>query len=114
VLAAVDEWRMAPSVIKEPKVNLRGHTYWCRAVQWSPDGDLLATASADNNVRVFQQCGTEAFKVKHPDWVWAVDFSFTSKRKRLATACLDGKVRVFDAIDGREILTIQVRRRLSR
>ena len=77
-------------------------------------------------------------RMKHPDWVWACDFSFTPKRKvpvpdepcftvllsrcgvcprlltgpvsvavqRLATACLDGKVRIFDAANGRELLTI--------
>ena len=53
---------MAPTVIKEPKIQLKGHAYWCRYVTWSPDGDLIATASADNFVRVFQCDGTEAFK----------------------------------------------------
>lgn len=53
---------MPPSVIKEPKFQLKGHSYWVRHVTWSPDGDLLATASADNHVRIFQCDGTEAFK----------------------------------------------------
>ncbi len=53
---------MPPTVIKEPKFSLKGHGYWCRHVTWSPDGELLATASADNHVRVFQSDGTEAFK----------------------------------------------------
>eukprot|EP00802_Teleaulax_amphioxeia_P019728 Tamp_19973.p1 GENE.Tamp_19973~~Tamp_19973.p1 ORF type:complete len:379 (+),score=83.22 Tamp_19973:72-1139(+) len=98
---------MPPTVIKDPKLSLKGHAYWCRDVTWSPDGELLATASADNHVRVFQSDGTEAFKVKHPDWVWACDFSFTAKRKRLATACLDGRVRILDATSGRELMNIQ-------
>lgn len=29
-------------------------------------------------------------RVTHPDWVLAIAYSFTAKRKRLATACLDG------------------------
>ena len=53
---------MPPSVIKEPKFQLKGHSYWVRYVTWSPDGDLLATASADNHVRIFQCDGTESFK----------------------------------------------------
>jgi len=57
---------MPPTVIKDPKLSLKGHAYWCRDVTWSPDGELLATASADNHVRVFQSDGTEAFKCAPP------------------------------------------------
>jgi hypothetical protein len=46
----------------EAIVSAQGHSYWVRCVTWSPDGDLLATASADNHVRIFQCDGTEAFK----------------------------------------------------
>ena len=98
---------MAPSVIKDAKIQLKGHSNWCRDAVWSPDGDMIGTACADNFLRVFQCDGTEAWKHKHDDWVWSCDFSFTPKRKRLVSACLDGKIRVFDAALGRKLLEIQ-------
>jgi hypothetical protein len=29
-------------------------------------------------------------RLAHPDWVWHVCYSYTAKRKRMATSCLDG------------------------
>eukprot|EP00960_Hanusia_phi_P073208 767958-Hanusia_phi.AAC.6 len=53
---------MALSVIKDPKVRLRQHTFWVRSVHWSPDGQLLATGSADKNLRAFDLEGNEVYK----------------------------------------------------
>ena len=44
---------MAPSVIKDAKIQLKGHSNWCRDAVWSPDGDMIGTACADNFLRVF-------------------------------------------------------------
>mmetsp|Transcript_17203 Transcript_17203/g.35182 ORF Transcript_17203/g.35182 Transcript_17203/m.35182 type:complete len:343 (-) Transcript_17203:95-1123(-) len=96
-----------PTVLTEPKLVLKGHSYWVRSVCWSPDGELIATACADKSLRVFNATGREMYKVAHPDWVWCVAFSYTAKKQRLATSCLDGRVRLLEASTGREIIQMK-------
>lgn len=64
-----------------------------RAVAFSFDGALLATASADETARVFAtDTGTEVLRVAHDGAVGAVTFS--SDEKWIATGCDDGTARV--------------------
>eukprot|EP00286_Rhodomonas_abbreviata_P006957 CAMPEP_0181330544 /NCGR_PEP_ID=MMETSP1101-20121128/23960_1 /TAXON_ID=46948 /ORGANISM="Rhodomonas abbreviata, Strain Caron Lab Isolate" /LENGTH=328 /DNA_ID=CAMNT_0023439815 /DNA_START=235 /DNA_END=1221 /DNA_ORIENTATION=+ len=98
---------MAPTVMNDPKLQLKGHTYWVRCATWSPDGSLLATGCADKSLRVFNAEGAEVYKVAHPDWVWCVAFSYTTKKKRIASGGLDGCVRLMEAETGREILQMK-------
>lgn len=98
---------MPLTVLTDPKFQLKGHTYWVRSVCFSPDGELIATACADKNLRMFNAAGSEVYKVAHPDWVWCVAFSYTAKRQRVATSCLDGRVRLLEASTGREIVQMK-------
>ena len=60
-------------------------------VTFSPDGETIATASADKTVRLWSIDGQqlEAFK-DHTDWVRSV--SFSPDGKTLASASQDGTV----------------------
>jgi WD40 repeat protein/DNA-binding transcriptional ArsR family regulator len=54
------EWRqVAQDTLAKgaPRVTLRGHTKPVQAVAWSPDGDHVATASADGTIRVWTTDG---------------------------------------------------------
>mmetsp|Transcript_17271 Transcript_17271/g.43637 ORF Transcript_17271/g.43637 Transcript_17271/m.43637 type:complete len:345 (+) Transcript_17271:85-1119(+) len=93
---------MPLKVIRDPKKKIQSHNNWVRGVAYAPDGLCLATASTDKTVKCFED-GKELFKVQHPDWVWHVCFSYTARRKRMATACLDGIVRILEATTGRVV-----------
>jgi WD40 repeat protein len=76
------------------------HEGTCNNVQFSPDGQLVATTGLDKLVRVWVLAtGAPVTKIDHPDWVFAAVFS--PDGKHLLTACRDGMARLWDWREGR-------------
>ena len=78
-------------------LTYRGHTYWTRAVAWSPDGKLIASGSL-REVQVWN--ANQGRKVSsyrsHEGWVRAVAWS--PDGKRIASASHDKTVQVWQAV----------------
>ncbi len=85
----------------------KGHTGEPLAAQFSPDGSLLATASADSTVKVWGVTGQRerATCQGHKGAVLAV--AFTSDSKMLASAGEDGAVRLWEAGAGKELAVLK-------
>ena len=84
--------------------TIKEHTGRVTDVQFSPDGTLLATASADNTIKLWQApLGTNhkttlIQTLKTNGWVRGIDFSANSDR--LAATGHDGTVYVWSLLEG--------------
>jgi WD40 repeat protein len=85
-------------------------------VAFSPDGNLLATASDDLTAKIWNiSSGEELFTlsghghapVSIPPFDGVIQVGFSPDGKRLATAGGDGTVKVWDTRHGRELFTLE-------
>jgi len=82
-----------------------GHLASVNALTWSPDGKLIASASDDTFVQVFDASSGQRKLIYtgHSKEVTAV--SWSPNGKFIASGSQDGTVQVWDATDGRKIFT---------
>jgi WD40 repeat protein/tetratricopeptide (TPR) repeat protein len=81
----------------EVKKTFRGHSNTVNNVSFSPDQTMIASASDDQTVKIWNLEGKEINTIVHPSAVWSVVFS--PNNQLIATASNDHKIRIW-GIDG--------------
>ncbi|NEO15626.1 MULTISPECIES: TIR domain-containing protein [unclassified Moorena] len=85
--------------------RLVGHNSWVTSVSFSPDGNLIASASKDHTVKLWSRKGKPLQTLKgHEATVWNV--SFSPDGKTIATASQDKTVKLW-SLDGKNLQTFK-------
>src|SRR5262249_8349907 len=107
LLLSVTALPLARAAAPKEMATLKGHTCWVGALVFSPDGKTLATAGADNVVRLWNVAtGETSTTLKgHEDYVCAVAFS--PDGKTLATGSYDKTAKLWDVTGARERRTLR-------
>src|SRR5215510_262010 len=101
------EWYYLWRICHRDLLTLKGHIHIVDSVAFSPDGNRLASGSADQTVKLWDAvAGQELLTLRgHGDRVLSVTFS--PDGRRLASGSVDRTVKVWDAVSGKELLTLK-------
>lgn len=87
--------------------TLKGHTDWVWHVTFSPNDQLIATASDDATIRLWDAVTGECLKVLTGHHGWVVSVAFHPYLPLIASASVDDTVRFWDLASGECLSTLE-------
>ena len=86
--------------------TLTGHTHHVSGVAFSPDGQLLATASSDQTARLWDPATGEHLRTLTGHTAAVMGVAFSPDGRLLATASIDETARLWDPATGERLRTL--------
>ncbi|EAW16767.1 Pfs, NACHT and WD domain protein [Aspergillus fischeri NRRL 181] len=86
---------------------LEGHTGWVTAVAFSPGGQTIVSAAADETIRLWDAATGSARQTLQGHTGWVIAVAFSPDGQIIASAAKDGTIRLWDAATGTARQTLQ-------
>jgi serine/threonine protein kinase len=108
--ASIKEFAEALQQASKPPIGttlsvFRGHTDWITALDWSPDGVNIASASNDRTVMVWDAAKATTIYTYHGHAREVTSVGWSPDGTRIASSSCDGTVQVWEGTTGKRILT---------
>ncbi|KYC43838.1 hypothetical protein WA1_01395 [Scytonema hofmannii PCC 7110] len=87
-------------------VTCNGHTAWVRSLAFSPDGQILASGSNDQTVRLWNAHTGQCLKTLRGHTSWVQSLAFSPDGQILASASNDQTVKLWNAHTGQCLQTL--------
>ena len=110
-------WLQAVSVLREAYHDEQGfliystlasHESAVTSIRFSPDGKLVAAASDDGTVRLWNPTSNDSFKLLKGHRASVADIRFSPDGTTMASASDDGTVKLWDLTSGQELRSLAV------
>ncbi|KAK6337054.1 hypothetical protein TWF718_009840 [Orbilia javanica] len=87
--------------------TLGGHTLWVNGVAFSPDSKMVASASSDKTIQIWDTATGTALQTLRGHTSWVNSVAFSSDGKLIASASNDGTVRLWSVATGTALQTFR-------
>ena len=88
---------------------LTGHSNWPTDIEFSGNGELLASADKDGNILIFgMNTGAPIYNFASENEIPIATIAFSSDSSKLATGDEEGNVLIIDIISGQKIFEMQI------
>ena len=85
-----------------------GHTSVVKVISFSPQGDYLASATSNGEIKIWDWRTGWEIQSMHADTILLTDLAWSPDGGKLASSSWDGEVKVWDAVTGEDVYKRQL------
>jgi WD40 repeat protein/serine/threonine protein kinase len=100
-------WRLLKNYVAGSLFTLRGHTTFVTSVAFAPEGQVLASASGDGTVKLWDARTGQEIRTLRGHTQQVASIAFAPQGQVLASASFDNTVKLWDVQTGQELRTLR-------